>query len=276
MEYCTFIKYNNVNILLYKPFMSQIPQEVLVAAIVGTGVFFLIVVSFILFMLIYQRRQFAHQQEKNRIRDEYEREILRTQLEVQEQTLQQIGREIHDNVGQTLAVTRLYLSGLEDQEWEGKERLAESNKLVSDAMRELRSIAHGLNSDRIQQIGIAEALRIEAERISNSGRMKTSFSCEGEIPDLKPEHELVSFRICQEALANCLRHSEATEMRIQLVSSPEQFQIGISDNGNGKAIQEGNGITNMKRRAVLIGAEFEISAHEGKGCTVRLSLPLKK
>lgn len=256
--------------------MSEAPSEVLIVVIYGTIILLLAGVLLITFIYLFQRRQFSHRQEKERIRTEFEKEIQQTQLEVQEQTLQQIGREIHDNVGQTLAVTRLYLSGLEEQEWEGKARLAETNKLVSDAMRELRSIAHGLNSDRIQQIGIAEALRIEAERINNSGRMKTVFSCEGGIPDLKPEHELVSFRICQEALANCLRHSEATEMRIQLETNSDSFLIGISDNGNGKPIQEGNGIANMKRRALLIGADFEISSHEGQGCTVRLSLPLKK
>src|SRR5690606_33796595 len=92
--------------------MQDQNQEILFIIIMG-GLLALILVGFVVTVLfLYQRKQHRQQQELARLKDEYDQEVLRSQLEIQEATLKNIAQELHDNIGQVLSVVKLSLSVL--------------------------------------------------------------------------------------------------------------------------------------------------------------------
>lgn len=243
-------------------------SEVFIAVITGTALLLLLVVFIVLFLFIYQKKKFTHLQEKEQMRDSYDRELLRVQLEVQEQTFQQISRDIHDNVGQVLAVVRLYLKGMSDQPLENQsKRLVETDNLVGQAINDLRNFSHSLSNEHLQATGLCAGLRVAVERISNAGNLKAQFVMTGNEVSIDPEKELILFRMCQELMANVIRHSNAQNLKIEMNSSLNSIDLLIQDDGRGfdPLLKNGNGLRNLRRRAELIGATFEIQSSPEKG-----------
>lgn len=251
-------------------------SEVFIAVITGTALLLLLVVFIVLFLFIYQKKKFTHLQETERMRDIYDRELLRVQLEVQEQTFQQISRDIHDNVGQVLAVVRLYLKGMSDQplEYQSK-RLVETDNLVGQAINDLRNLSHSLSNEHLQATGLSAGLRAAIERISSAGKLNAQFVMKGNDVSIDPEKELILFRMCQELLANAIRHSNAQNLKIEMNSSLDCIELLIQDDGRGfdPLLKKGNGLRNLYKRAELIGATFEIESVPEKGTCSKISWP---
>ena len=248
--------------------MSGTPDEILLTVIIGTAILVLLIGVVIYFVFAYQKKQLLYLQEKQRIHNQYEREILRTQLEVQEQTHQQISRDIHDNVGQVLAVVRMYLKGLQDSADEtAKPRIQETDQLVGGAITDLRNLAHSLSSEQLKKNGLAAVLRAEVDRIANTGQMEIGMNSTSEDAAADHEIKLILFRICQELLANMIRHSQATKATVTLNETRTAIDIIISDNGVGfvPGEKDGNGLFNIYRRAELIGAKVNLISGPGKG-----------
>jgi signal transduction histidine kinase len=253
--------------------MSTSP-EVLITVITGTVLLLLLVVFIIVFLLVYQKRKFVHLQEKERMRDVYDRELLRVQLEVQEETFQQISRDIHDNVGQVLAVVRLYLKGMNDHSAEDQQkRLHETDELVGNAINDLRNLSHSLSSEHIRMTGLAAGLRTEIERIANTGRLKAHFIFTGSDTGIDYEKELILFRMSQELLANVIRHSRAQNLEIKMDTTEHELSLSICDDGRGfiPETNKGNGLSNLHKRAELIGATFKIDSSPGKGTKAQIN-----
>jgi hypothetical protein len=249
-------------------------SEVLITVITGTALLLLLVVFIVVFLLIYQKRKFTHLQEKDRMRDAYDSELLRVQLEVQEQTFQQISRDIHDNVGQVLAVVRLYLKGMNDHSPENREnRLHETDELVGRAINDLRNLSHNLNSEHLRMTGLASGLRTEIERISNTGRLQARFISDGTSISIDHEKELILFRMCQELLSNVIRHSHAQNLEIKMNTNAEELFLSISDDGRGFIPEtgKGNGLSNLRKRAELIGATLRIDSTPGNGTKAQIN-----
>ena len=102
---------------------------------------------------------------KKQLQVDFKQELLRTQLEIQEQTLKNISQEIHDNIGQGLTLAKLNLSLMNANEPHGLAgKIEDSKKLVAKAINDLRDIAKGLNSDNIVAIGLVRAIEYELKR----------------------------------------------------------------------------------------------------------------
>lgn len=256
--------------------MQTEANEVLITVIIGTTVLLVLIAFLIYFLFTYQKRQLLHREEKIKIRQQFEQELLRTTLEVQQQTLNEISGEMHDNVGQTLSVARLYLSAIQTAEQQEQEKIAEINNLLGLALQELRSLSHVTNSGWLQRTGLIDALRIETERISRSKKIKAIVEITDDPPLLNADQELILFRICQEALTNALKHAAADSIKIGVHRAGPKTQFVIADNGNGKTITAGNGVTNMQRRAAIIGGALSIDSEAGKGTRVIISFPVNE
>lgn len=249
-------------------------SQVFITVIIGTSVILALAAFIIFFLFIHQKRKFIHQQEKQLLKERYDQELLQVQLEIQEQTFQQVSREIHDNVGQILAVVKLYLASLNGNEKSelNKKRISETDNLVSQAINELRSLSYSLNSEKLRSTGLAQSLRAEVERIAGAGKVETRFSCEGEEKEFAPEHELILFRMCQELLANAIRHSRANLIEMKMKWLPDGLHLSVCDDGIGfdPENRPGNGMNHLRQRAALVGASLEIISENGKGTTTNI------
>jgi signal transduction histidine kinase len=246
--------------------------------IITTTLIFLIAPTFLLtYIFIYNQRKKKHIEEKKRLKSEFQQELLKTQIEVQEQTLTNISREIHDNITQVLSFVKLNLAMTDPADEHCKNNVNESRELIAQTINDLRNLSKSLSFEHIAQLGLIKTLEIESERINNSGILNTKVVVEGDVYSLGEQRELVLFRIFQEALNNTLKHSGAKHLKINLQYSKLLLNLTLEDDGIGFSpwlIEEslGSGLKNMQSRAALIGAVATIDSLPGKGCCIKVTL----
>src|ERR1044072_9069648 len=128
--------------------------------IIITSLFILILIAFIVFILfLYQRRHIAYQKGLETLKSDFEKTLLTTQLEIQEQTLQNISREIHDNIGLSLTLAKLNLNTIEWKDLiQSKEKVSGSINSITQAIVDLSNISKALHTDFIKEHGLLGAL----------------------------------------------------------------------------------------------------------------------
>ncbi len=257
-------------------------QEIFVASIVtATLMVFLVgVVGYAIFK--YQRRMQVHLREITAMKAAYQQELLRSQLEIQEQTMQSVAQEIHDNVGQLLSLVKINLNTLPPTEdTKATEKLANSKDYLNRAIADLRGLSKSLNPENRLAAGLVAALGVELDAIRNTGLVETSLSQLGTEVRLDPRQELILFRITQETLNNALKHARAKNIRVSLDYSVGRLNLTVADDGVGFDTERvgtqtggGSGLANIQNRAKLIGAEATIRSAVGEGTLTVLSLPI--
>jgi two-component system, NarL family, sensor kinase len=248
---------------------------------------FLIVVAvgIIILILLYQKRQLSHLKEKNEMKNNFEKELLKSQLEIQEQTLKNISQEIHDNVGQVLTLAKLNLATTTVAESTANEKIKTSQQLIGKAIQDLRDLSRSLNTDYVEDLGLVRSIEYELELLQKTGTIVTELSIEGKIVRLDKQRELILFRIVQEAIHNIIKHAEAKKISASIHFNDEAITILIKDNGKGFDLSPlndagnqsfGLGLRNMNNRAKLIAAVFSVTSTIGKGTEVSLQLPVNE
>lgn len=208
----------------------------------------------------------------------FNEQLLQSRLEMQEQTLNVISQEIHDNVGQILSLAKVQLNIIEHSGRFNSMLLADAKDSVSKAMTDLRDIAKSLNSDRIQLLSLPEMVSHELSRVSRSGLMLTRMEVKGTEHDIHSQKKLILFRIIQEALQNIFKHSKAAHIGLDFSYQTDYVQIQIADDGQGfqKDVlnqKEGLGLQNIINRAALIGGKAQIESVINEGTTVTITTP---
>lgn len=249
--------------------------------VAGSILFLLLVLFVVMFMVAFQKRQIQNLQERAALKTAYDQEILKSQIEVQNQTLQHIGQELHDNIGQLLSVAKINLNILEESENEELDFIKQTNEIITQSINDLRALTKSLDGDFVKDFGLEESISHELQRIRKTRRFQTEISVLGEKRKLGYDHEIVLFRIVQEVLNNALKHSKAKNLTITLHYFPELFTLNINDNGKGfdleninqKSIsQAGAGLRNIQRRMELIGGKCNIYSEIGKGTEIILEI----
>ena len=215
------------------------------------------------------------------LKEKYDQEILKSQIEVQNQTLQHIGRELHDNIGQLLSVAKINLNVLEESNIAEHEYIKQTNEIISQSINDLRALTKSLDGDFVKDFGLEESISHELQRIRKTKKFETEISVLGTKRKLGYEIEIVIFRIVQEALNNALKHSKAKNIDVVLQYFPSTFELTIKDNGSGfdlenvqsKTIEfSGAGLRNMHKRMELIGGKCTIKSVVKEGTEVHLQL----
>jgi len=259
--------------------MDNIKQEVILL----TLIFLLAPLAIIIYINVYNSRKKRHIEEKEQLKNAFQQELLKTQIEVQEQTLSNVGREIHDNITQVLSFVKLNLALAANANVEVQQKkINESRDLIARAINDLRHLSKSLNFEHIMQHGLLNALQTEADRINNSGLIQINLRIDGDSYSLGAQRELVFFRIFQESLNNTLKHAGASRINITLQYSEQLFNLTLEDDGMGFSPNElegnaGSGLKNMENRAAMMGAVTSLYSSPGKGCSINVTLnPNKK
>jgi two-component system, NarL family, sensor kinase len=236
-------------------------------------------ILFLATTLYYNNRKAQILKEQQLMKDAFEKQILQSRIEMQEQTLNFISQEIHDNVGQLLSLAKVQLNIMEQQEETEKPILKDAKDNIGKAMTELRDIARSLNSERIQSFNFTDALTDEINRINRGSRLKASVDFSGPCDRFKDQHKLILFRLIQESLQNILKHAKATQLQVHVCDDTDEFSIVIKDNGVGfdaNAELNGNkglGLKNITGRAALLGGRASIESAAGHGTTISITIP---
>jgi two-component system, NarL family, sensor kinase len=232
----------------------------------------------IIFFLIYRLRLNRHLKEKAFLNERFQKELLQSQIETQEQTFQHLSREIHDNVGQILSLAKVQLNIMEEGKTFNQPLLTDVKESVGKAMIDLRDIAKSLNTDRIKLCSLAEMTNHELQRIARLGTIKTFFTAQGQEQPIDEQKKLIVFRMIQEALQNILKHAGAQTIEVAFKYDSKEFNCEIKDDGKGFDptlinSKEGLGLQNLVSRAALIGGQSNIQTGISKGTIITIVLP---
>ena len=199
----------------------------------------------------------------------------------------QVAREIHDELGQVLTAVKINLDWLERKIGEREketwlnpllERVVESGEMAESAIGSVQRIATELRPAVLDNLGLAEALREEAQRFEQ----RASVACELQLPheqlELSREAATTIFRVFQEALTNIARHAHATKVRVFLRAHAEGVELQVEDDGQGivpDAIADSRslGLLGMRERAAALGGDVAITPITPQGTRVSLRLP---
>ena len=259
--------------------LQKMANNEIKSLIIFTTLIFLIAPAFILaYISVYNRRKKRHIEEKALMQLTFDAEIIKTQLEVQEQTMQTIGADLHDNIGQLLSLTSLTLNSIElDNEPKARQKIDAAIDLTVRSIKEMRLLGKLLQGDQLVVLGLSEAIRYEINWVEKSGNFHVIYADDKELPAVNnPEKDLILFRILQEILNNIIKHAQATQINIKLEYHDEQLYLKVADNGIGFNADElsmgesGMGLQNIQKRAGIIGGQASITSKPGEGTTITI------
>jgi signal transduction histidine kinase len=249
--------------------------------IIGTTIIVLLLAATLVFLFLFiQKKQQRHLLETKEAEQRYAHELALSQNEIREKALENISWEIHDNVGQLLSVAIMQLNRLEVKLPKTKQKdLHEVTGIVSKSLKDLRALSKSLNPVSIKKTGLIKAIQMEVDRYNRLNFIKATLKIINKPHHIFSETETILFRIVQEFTNNSIKHAKASELNISLIFNETFLKIQIEDNGVGFDVEtdkKGIGLINMKGRAKLINADFDISSKPNQGTSLIIKIDRKK
>ena len=189
-----------------------------------------------------------------------------------------LGIELHDNINQILATSRLYLECIASSDKIRKDLVEDSRGLVIKGMDEIRNLSQALLPPSLGQVGLTEALTDLIEKIQKAN--KTLFTTQWKNIEeslLSEKMKLTVFRIVQEQINNILKHANATTVLITISQSLNKLELNIVDDGVGfdtAQKRKGVGLRNIESRSSLFHGNVTINSEPGKGCKLNVIFPI--
>jgi len=210
----------------------------------------------------------------------HQKELLATQIEIQTQTMQHIGREIHDNVGQKLTLASLYTQQLafENEALPINDKVTGIGELINDALSELRHLSKSLTDNHIDTNDISTLLKEEFAKIEVLKKYKLNLSVDFETIPLHYQTKSLLIRVVQEFIQNSIKHAACKTISAVLMKKENQLILTLSDDGKGFNIEKltgkGIGLSNMKKRIALIGGHYTMTSKEGMGTKLNIEISI--
>jgi signal transduction histidine kinase len=243
-----------------------------VFATIGT---FILATSFVFFFLRYQRRAQQQREALQQAELSYSENLLNAALQSQEEERRRIGRDLHDDVGASLANLRMVLSRnapTTDSEPAYK-------PLIDHIISTVRSISHSLSPPGLELFGLEHTLHELFDSFNASGQLRLVFENEigSRLDALPKETALALYRVVQELLANTVKHAGAQNVRLRFYEQDRQLVMRYADDGKGmptEATQKaGMGMQNIVGRLRMIQTGFSVDTAPGKGFAMTVILP---
>jgi PAS domain S-box-containing protein len=209
--------------------------------------------------------------------------VSRRLLEAQEAERARIARDLHDDIGQRLALLSIALEQLRQLSSTPATELRESIDILRHQAlgiaSDVQALSHELHSSQLQLLGVVAAIRGFCLEISARQKVEVDFSHQDVPGTVRPDIALCLFRVLQEALQNAVRHSSAVRFTVNLWGTPKAIGLTVHDGGRGfdpeSVSQDGGlGLTSMRERLNLVAGELSIESQPGGGTTIVARVPL--
>jgi len=206
---------------------------------------------------------------------------------VREEESRRIARELHDEIGQILAVLNLNLAAIKKGVGSeiAREAVDGSLDLVARLITKVRRLSLDLHPSLLDDFGLVTALRRHVESLTDRTGLDLRFQADEGIGRLGTELETVCYRVVQEAITNALRHAEPVHLLIRLRLDAGKLELSVSDDGRGfdpeaalerSAGGQSLGLLGMRERVSLVSGELSIISAPGAGAVIKASFPLIK
>jgi signal transduction histidine kinase len=215
--------------------------------------------------------------------EESSRKLSVRVLQLQDEERRKFSRELHDSLGQLLALAKMHMSVLLGKNPQDQ-LLAEIDKLLTESVTETRTISHLLHPPLLDEVGLASAARWYAEGFAKRSGIELTCDIPDELGRLPRPTELVLFRVLQESLTNIHRHSKSLRAEVSLNSSPSTVIMRVRDYGKGMpremltnflktGADVGVGLAGMRERVREQGGRFDIQS-DRTGTTITVTVPI--
>jgi PAS domain S-box-containing protein len=207
--------------------------------------------------------------------------VSRRLIEAQEQERSRIARELHDDIGQRLAILAINLTQIQLRPPNSSElpgRIGELQKQTSEIAADIQSLSHELHSSRLQFLGIVAAMRGFCREFGEQQKVEIDCKIHDLPVPLSPDISLCFFRVLQEALHNAAKHSGVQYFEVELWGTPDEIHLTVSDSGAGFDIDaakasQGLGLISMQERLRLLNGTLSIESQLQRGTTIHARVP---
>jgi PAS domain S-box-containing protein len=208
-------------------------------------------------------------------------EIPRRLIDAQEQERTRIGRELHDDIGQRLALLAVELQQLHEDRLilpKVRSRMGELQKQTVEIAADIQSLSHELHSAKLQYLGIAGAMRGFCREFGEQQKVEINFQTHDMPSPVPPDTALCFFRVLQEALHNAAKYSGVRHFEVRLWGTSDEIHLTVSDSGagfdrEGTKETHGLGLISMEERLRLVNGTLSIEAHPKRGTTIHARVP---
>jgi PAS domain S-box-containing protein len=208
--------------------------------------------------------------------------MSRKLIESQEQERVRIGRELHDDIGQRLALLAVELQQLQQDSVtlpEVLSRMGELQKQTTEIATDVQSLSHELHTSKLEYLGLAVAMRSFCREFGEHHKVEIDFQSHDLASPVPPDISLCLYRVLQEALHNSAKHSGGGHLEVQLWGTSDQIYLTVRDSGLGfdsEAAKEsrGLGLISMQERVKLVNGTLSIESRPKRGTTICARVPL--
>lgn len=252
--------------------MNQVVLGIIIAFIfIGLILFFCVILIRLYFNKIKKYTELLHEKDLN-----FQKAITQTVIETQEQVLNNISQDLHDDAGQQLTYINFQIENMKLDSPELEKILEPLSQSLGNLSKSIRSISHALNSQLLLQQDVIKAIATEIKRLQKNNKIDIVYSFEEiEVKKFDDNEKIIIYRIFQECINNIFKHAKASKMSVFITTIPH-FKMIIADNGKGfnsadKKDKLSLGLINMVNRADSIAYHLAIESQMGSGTEITLS-----
>lgn len=254
-------------------------NTIIISLILFNIIFLAFIAGIVIFIREYRIKKKAHIKEIQNKEETHKKELLKTQIEIQTQTMQHIGREIHDNIGQKLTLASLYTQQLAFQNKAPiiNDSIKNIGEIINDSIADLRLLSKSLTDNSIETHSLSQLINEECEKINNLKQCHVHFTNKT-IRDIESyQIKSIVFRVTQEFIQNSIKHANCKNISVLLEHNNDLIQLILKDDGDGFNIEtlntSGIGLKNMQKRTELIGGNFKLESKKTIGTTLTINIP---
>ncbi|MFA6058439.1 MAG: histidine kinase [Taibaiella sp.] len=245
-------------------------SDIVLTIIFTTLIIVGLIISVFFVILIASRQRIRQQVALAQNKLDFEKGLRVMEIEVQEKTLNHISEELHDNIGQHLTFMNLQLEKVKLTHPDLLPVIDPLSVTLQNTMLQLRLLSQSLDNNFVAGKGLKKLICDEVARLQHIGQPHVDFVTDHIEPLLTPDQQLIVFRIFQEMQSNCIRHSAAKKIQVELKGAP--FYLMVADDGIGfdlsskqNSAASGLGLNNMFKRASYSGLILEIESVFSQG-----------